>query len=369
MAATVLIPVSLPAHPPASACPPSCPNNELAWLFDRYCSDKGTFWQSKHHYGSAYHSIFASVRHSVGAVLEIGIGEDTAPSAAAWADYFPKAHIYSIDVKSRHEFAERAAHGGATERLAMRQAKFGCEYNASMWLDKRLSLTLGVDATDAKQLKAALPSEALDVIIDDGSHKFLDQQTTLQTLWPQLRAGGFYIVEDLLVGALPWSMAHAQQVPTNNTGCGGECFFPQRPAEHPWLLDRFGANRRGAARTPLGEATRTLLVENDWFWVLTGVHQGGGLDAALVLRKAGAALPAAPAAGAAADAAGGSGAGAAAAEHGEREAQLLRRRGFPPLCHRRAPPLSGCAGWPHPTCPCYAHRRRPRAGCAGRRAT
>jgi hypothetical protein len=228
---------ALPAHPPAGVCPPSCPNNELQWLFDRYCSDKGTFWQSKHHYGSAYHALFASVRGSVRALLEIGIGEDTAPSVAAWADYFPHARIYSFDVKDPKEFAQRAAHGGATERLAKRQAKFGCEYNASMWRDPRLVLTLGLDATDAEHLEVrpsspassrlqscarlcnrthrlqpradaqtrarlrrrrwqhALPAEPLDVIIDDGSHKFLDQQATLHTLWPHLRPGGFYVVE------------------------------------------------------------------------------------------------------------------------------------------------------------------------------
>ena len=286
--------VFVAAHPPAGACPPSCPNNELSDLFDKYCSDKGTFWQSKHHYGSAYHSLFASLRDAVGAVLEIGIGEDTAPSAAAWADYFPRARIYSIDVKTAKEFEARAVHGGATERLAMRQAKFGCEYNASMWHNRRLSLTLGVDATDAQQLSAALPAEPLDLIVDDGSHRFGDQQATLHTMWPRLRPGGFYIVEDLLVGPLPWSPEHAQQVPTNNTGCGGECYFPQRPAEHPWLFDRFGVNRRQDARTPLSKQTRALLNANDWFWVLTGVHRGGGVDAALVLRKAGPPLPTAP---------------------------------------------------------------------------
>ena len=293
--------ILVPAHPGAGACPPSCPNNELSKLFDKYCSDKGTFWQSKHHYGSAYHSLFASLRNSVGAVLEIGIGEDTAPSAAAWADYFPRARIYSIDVKTAHEFEARAVHGGATERLAMRQAKFGCEYNASMWMNRRLSLSLGVDATDTQQLKAALPAESLDVIVDDGSHKFLDQQATLHTMWPQLRPGGFYIVEDLLVGPLPWSQEHAQQVPTNNTGCGTECYFPQRPAEHPWLFDRFGVNRHQGGRTRLSKETRVLLSENDWFWVLTGVHRGGGVDAALVLRKAGPPLPTAPAPDAMAD--------------------------------------------------------------------
>ena len=43
------------------------------------------------------------------------------------------------------------------------------------------------------------------------SHKFLDQEATLHTLWPKLRPGGFYVIEDMLVGGLPWDAAHAKQ--------------------------------------------------------------------------------------------------------------------------------------------------------------
>ena len=39
------------------------------------------------------------------------------------------------------------------------------------------------------------------------------QEKTLQTLWPRLRAGGFYVIEDVLVGALPWDASHAKQAP------------------------------------------------------------------------------------------------------------------------------------------------------------
>ena len=162
-----------------------------------------------------------------------------------------------------------------------------------MWRDPRVHLTLETDASNREQLERVQVPEELDIIIDDGSHKFKDQEATLHTLWPRLKPGGFYIVEDMLVGALPWSAEHAEQVPTANSECGHECFFPQRLAEHPFLFDRFGhmkagsAARRGAA---LSSASRALLAASDSFWVVTGVHRGGGLDCSLVIRKPGPAL-------------------------------------------------------------------------------
>ena len=290
----LLLPLGVVAKPKTSpepagtACPPSCATNELLDLLDQYCSDKGTFWQSKHHYGTAYHSLFGSLRHSITSILEIGIGEDTAPSVQAWATYFPRAHVYPVDIKTKAEVSGRARPGGATERLVKHQAQFGCEYNFSMWDNPRIHLTLETDASDPEQLKrVALPAE-LDIILDDGSHRYLDQQRTLHTLWPRLRAGGFYIIEDMLVGALPWDSRHAEQVPSKNTECGAECFFPQRLEEHPFLFDRFG-HLKGAhvPKVPLEPRTKDLLRKHDWFWVVTGVHQGGGLDCSLVIRKRG----------------------------------------------------------------------------------
>jgi len=38
---------------------------------------------------------------------------------------------------------------------------------------------------------------AIDVVIDDGSHKFSDQFATLQHLWPHVSDGGYYIIEDV----------------------------------------------------------------------------------------------------------------------------------------------------------------------------
>ena len=68
-----------------AACPPSCSHNELSELLDQHCSDKGTFFMGRHHYSTAYHSLFGAMRGAVESMLEIGIGEDTAPSIAAWS--------------------------------------------------------------------------------------------------------------------------------------------------------------------------------------------------------------------------------------------------------------------------------------------
>ena len=325
-------------RPGEAACTqgPSCANNPMTELLDKYCSDKGTFWQSKHHYPTAYHSIFGSLRGSITSILEVGIGEDTSPSAATWIEYFPRAQIYLIDIKTTKEVTERAKPGGHTDGVAKHQALFGCEYNRSMWSNPRVHLFLDTDASKPEQLEklggapgadlcgehkhclrtaCALPvhcmpvacslpphcprtadklPKSLDIVIDDGSHKYLDQDETLHTLWPRLREGGFYIVEDVVVGALPWDAAHAKQVPTINDNCGAECFFPQRLAEHPFMHDRFGYLKNydvgGKARSKLSERSAALFKNNDWWWAITGVHQGGGLDAALIIRKRGPAI-------------------------------------------------------------------------------
>ena len=171
-------------------------------------------------------------------ILEVGIGEDTAPSVARGLDYFPNAQIFPVDIKTTARASTIAKPGGATAGVAKHQAKFGCVYNASMWKHPRVHLTLDTDASEPAQLQRIpnLP-ELLDIIIDDGSHRFHDQETMLLTLWPRLRPGGFYVVEDVLVGALPWDENHAKQVP--------RAILAQCCVRGPSLLfDVFGARRR-----------------------------------------------------------------------------------------------------------------------------
>jgi hypothetical protein len=64
-------------------------------------------------------------------------------------------------------------------------------------LDARVKVTTG-DQSNTEDLKAAMNVLGpQDVIIDDGGHSMMQQQTSLWYLFPLLRPGGVYILEDL----------------------------------------------------------------------------------------------------------------------------------------------------------------------------
>eukprot|EP00966_Prymnesium_polylepis_P028209 652455-Prymnesium_polylepis.1 len=49
-----------------------------------------------------------------------------------------------------------------------------------------------------------------------------------------------------------------------------------------------------ASQVTLTARSKELLRGHDWFWVVTGVHKGGGLDCSMIIRKAGPSLGAHP---------------------------------------------------------------------------
>ena len=301
-------------------CPPSCHNNELGELLDRFCSDKGTFWQSKHHYHTAYHSVFGSIRKGVRSILEVGIGEDTAPSVAAWTEYFPNAHIFPVDIKSRQGFDDRAKPGGATAGVAKHQAKFGCVSNASMWKHPRVHLTLDTDASEPAQLQRIpnLP-ELLDIIIDDGSHRFHDQETMLLTLaaaappastssrtCSSARCRGTRTTRSRCRSQF-WrthlaylcdcaAASSSLQVPTA-TWLSNECFFPQRLAEHPFIVDRFASRSTCRLAPPRAEAAAGSRAMFGPRLVLGDHrrHRAEGMDTTTIIRNSAPPTPRRPA--------------------------------------------------------------------------
>ena len=109
-----------------------------------------------------------------------------------------------------------------------------------------------------------LPTEGIDVLIDDADHFLTSQLANLELWFPKVRPGGLYIIEDVYVGRFPWKGQGPDDiVPTNNTRCGNECFFTQRPADHPFLSNQ-------------PPAMRELLAGRNWFFSITGTHRGGG---------------------------------------------------------------------------------------------
>lgn len=160
----------------------------LTEIANGYGTDKGTVGPSSawgaHNYTDIYEAYLSSLRDRPINLLEIGLGVRGAnwrsdivhgrnsggASIKMWSKYFPKARIFGIDV------------------------------NACSYLDTDRISTYVVDQGDAKQLAALLEKldVMFDVIIDDGSHRPDHQQTSLSYLFPALRSGGIYFIEDLL---------------------------------------------------------------------------------------------------------------------------------------------------------------------------
>lgn len=73
-------------------------------------------------------------------------------------------------------------------------------------LDSRVSLHYGVDQADRVRLASIVDEEfrdsRIDVVIDDASHMYGQTVATFETLFPLLRPGGRYIIED-------WNCDHA----------------------------------------------------------------------------------------------------------------------------------------------------------------
>lgn len=149
-------------------------------LFRRYGTDKLA-------YASAYEFFLRSRRQHVAALVEIGIGTllpDAhsnmigwgAPhyrpggSLRSWRDYFPNARIIGIDVQPDTQFSE--------ERI-------------------RTHLCDSTDAAAVRRLTAEVDLHDIDVVIDDGSHRAVDQLATLQNFFHLLGPNGLYVIEDI----------------------------------------------------------------------------------------------------------------------------------------------------------------------------
>jgi ADP-heptose:LPS heptosyltransferase/lipopolysaccharide biosynthesis glycosyltransferase len=124
-----------------------------------------------------YDKILSPFRNSYKSVLEIGICQGN--SLRMWVDYFPNAIIHGVDIPN-------AEIHGVNLEAALKDCK--------AYSDKIVFHM--VDQSDEAQLKNLEQFSPFDFIVDDGSHLWGDQILTFQTLFPYLRKGGIYIVED-----------------------------------------------------------------------------------------------------------------------------------------------------------------------------
>lgn len=114
-----------------------------------------------------YERHLGTLRYDRITLLEIGVlrGE----SLRMWRDYFPLGRIYGVDINP----------------------------DAMQHENTRIRVFIG-SQTDAAVLESVVAESGQpDVIIDDGSHWARDQISCLINLWPHLKPGGWYIIEDI----------------------------------------------------------------------------------------------------------------------------------------------------------------------------
>ena len=142
----------------------------------RYGTDKC----SAQSYTGIYDRCFSHLRDEPIRFFEIGVGgyEETdkgGESMRMWRDYFPNAKLASLDY-----FPKTCLDDLDVEVFQGAQADLK-------------TLTKVIDHFDG----------ALDIIIDDGSHRSEDVIFTFQALFPYLSVGGFYVVEDSQTSYFP----------------------------------------------------------------------------------------------------------------------------------------------------------------------
>jgi hypothetical protein len=112
-------------------------------------------------------------------IFEIGIWDGG--STAYWFEYFKAQKIVAVDHLDRED------------------SGYFRGYVESRKVADRVKTYWGVDQGDSRRLLEIVGSEfeePLDLVIDDGSHLPEETKASFETLYPLLRPGGIYVIED-----------------------------------------------------------------------------------------------------------------------------------------------------------------------------
>jgi len=145
-------------------------------------SDKVTY----HAYETLYGMFIVPLRHATHTpkMLEIGLGcgMETGPSASVnvWRALLPKAELWEAEYDA--ECAKKSRAEGQLEGIKVVTGDQGDFKVLDAWKDE-----FGDD---------------FDVIIDDGGHRNSQIGNSFDRLWPLVKLGGVYVIEDLQVGRM-----------------------------------------------------------------------------------------------------------------------------------------------------------------------
>jgi hypothetical protein len=144
--------------------------NDLAHQYhcDKRISDE---MGPAHGYTPIYERIFENSRLEIKNILEIGVWDGR--SLRMWYDYFPNATIWGVDNMNA----------------------VGCLPPEQINND-RIHFVLGRQE-DKDFLDRNFSNVIFDYIIDDGSHQSWSHQLSFKYLFPRVKNGGIYFIEDL----------------------------------------------------------------------------------------------------------------------------------------------------------------------------
>ncbi len=128
-------------------------------------SGKGSNW---HNYTEVYSRYFASLKNKPIKFFEIGIFEGN--GVQMWEQYFPNAELHFMDIT----------------------------FDYAKYFSTRSHYHLG-DQANVYDLHRVIDSTGgdFDIIIDDGGHTMKQQLVSFVTLFPFVKSGGMYVIEDL----------------------------------------------------------------------------------------------------------------------------------------------------------------------------
>ena len=156
---------------------------DLKEIMNRHGSDKGS---GHHNYIDMYTKLFESRRFERLNVLEIGIGSvnpvitsnmcgkpggySPGSSLKGWKEYFPNSNIY------------------------------GCDIDRDILISEERISTFHLDQTNFESIQRSIVDvdREYDIIIDDGYHHFPTNWAVLKQIYPKLKKGGIYVIEDIL---------------------------------------------------------------------------------------------------------------------------------------------------------------------------
>jgi predicted O-methyltransferase YrrM len=143
--------------------------SQLDQMAINYGTDKSSAW---HNYAVHYEKYFSPLKDKPIKFVEIGLAMGY--SAHMWEEYFTQAQLYFIE--NGKNFVDMYCSNTPTR--------------------SHVYLLDQANEHDLLQFVSQTDGE-FDVILDDGGHQMDQQITSFRMLFPALKSGGMYIIEDL----------------------------------------------------------------------------------------------------------------------------------------------------------------------------